>query len=147
MARHITERGISLIKKLEGFSNIMYLDIAGFATIGYGHLVKPNEKDLFKNGISESYATDLLKKDIIAAENAVIRLITVHLNNNQFDALVSFTFNLGAAALQRSSLRRKINREEHESIPAEFMRWIYAGGKKSSGLIHRRKLEAEVYSM
>ena len=48
MARHITERGISLIKKLEGFSNIMYLDIAGFATIGYGHLVKPNEKDLFK---------------------------------------------------------------------------------------------------
>jgi lysozyme len=61
--------------------------------------------------------------------------------------LVSFTFNLGAAALQRSSLRRKINREEHESVPAEFMRWVYAGVKKSSGLIHRRKLEAELYSM
>ena len=69
------------------------------------------------------------------------------LNNNQFDTLVSFTFNVGFDALQRSTLRRKINREEHDSVPAEFMRWVYAGARKVTGLIRRRKLEAELYSM
>jgi len=80
------------------------------------------------------------------AERAVLRLISVPLANGQFDALVSFTFNLGAGALQRSTLRHKVNREEHTDVPAEFIKWIWAGGKKLNGLVKRRKAEAEMYS-
>ena len=62
------------------------------------------------------------------------------------DALGSFTFNLGAGALQRSTLRRKVNREEHSSVPSEFRRWVWAGGRKLTGLIHRREAAAGLYA-
>ena len=144
--RHITENGLKLLKQFEGFSSKIYLDSAGLPTIGYGHLITSAEKHLYKNGTTEAEAMSLLKKDVAIAENAVAHLISVPLNNNQFDALVSFTFNLGSSALQRSTLRAKVNRQEHEQVPAEFMRWVYAGGKKLPGLIKRRKLEANLYS-
>jgi lysozyme len=143
--RHITENGLKLIKSFEGFSNTIYLDEARLQTIGFGHLILPHEKSFFKNGLSISEAESLLKKDLAIAENAVARLIKIPLNNKQFDALVSFTFNVGAAALQRSTLRRKVNRQEHEQVPAEFMLWVYANGRKIPGLIRRRASEAELY--
>ncbi len=142
--RHISANGIALIKQFEGFSSKIYLDRAGLETIGYGHLISPHEKSSFKNGISEAKAETLLQQDLLVAENAVILLIKVLLSNNQFDALVSFTFNLGVGVLQRSTLRCKINREEHDQVPAEFLRWIYADGKKLSGLIKLRKAEAQL---
>lgn len=142
---HITARGLELIKNFEGFSPVIYSDSASLPTIGYGHLIKPNEKELFKAGITKSKAEELLKADVIIAERAVLRLITATLNDNQFDALVSFTFNLGAATLQRSTLRAKVNRSEHESVPTEFLRWVYAGGKRIIGLIRRRQAEADLY--
>ena len=145
--RHITSNGLQLIKKFEGFSSKIYLDSAYLPTVGYGHLIKPHEKHLFKNGITEIQAITLLKQDIAVAENAVARLITVPLTDNQFDALVSFTFNLGAGTLQRSTLRAKLNRQEYWSVPAEMMRWIYAGGRKTQGLILRRMAEVELYSL
>ncbi len=80
-----------------------------------------------------------------AAKRSVLRLITVPLTNSQFDALVSFTFNLGGGALQRSTLRRKVNREEHDDVPAEFLRWVWAGGKKLRGLVRRREAELLLY--
>lgn len=89
---------------------------------------------------------ELLAQDVIVAELAVLRLIRVPLTSGQFDALVSFTFNLGAGALQRSTLRRKVNREEHADVPAELMKWVWAGGRKLNGLVKRRKAEAEMYS-
>jgi len=143
--RHITEVGLSLIKSFEGFSSVIYQDVGGLPTIGYGHLILPQEKPLFKTSITEAEAISLLKKDILLAGRAVTRLINIPLRNNQFDALVSFTFNLGSGTLQRSSLRHKVNREEHEDVPAEFMRWVWAGGKRLPGLIRRRKAEAELY--
>ena len=112
--RHITKKGLELIKSFEGFSSVIYRDSVGLPTIGYGHLIKQDEKSSFKNGITKSKAEELLKADVMLAEKAVTRLITVPLNDNQFDALVSFTFNLGSASLQRSTLREKVNREEHE---------------------------------
>ncbi len=143
--RHITDNGLKLIKSFEGFSSKIYLDSAGLQTIGYGHLILPHEKSSFKNGLSISEAESLLKKDLAIAENAVAPLIKTPLNNNQFDSLVSFTFNVGGVALQRSTLRSKVNRQEHEQVPAEFLRWIYAGGRKIPGLIRRRAAEAELY--
>jgi len=76
---------------------------------------------------------------------AVLRLIDVPLTDGQYDALVSFTFNLGAGALQRSTLRRKANREQHVEVPKQLMRWVWAGGRKLKGLIRRREAEALIY--
>ncbi len=143
--RHITHAGLRLIKEFEGFEPEIYLDAAGLPTIGYGHLIRDGEYAMFKNGITESAAGALLAKDVWAAERAVLRLIKVPLTDNQFDALVSFTFNLGGGALQRSTLRRRINREEHEEVPEQLMRWVWAGGRKLKGLVRRREAEAALY--
>ena len=143
--RHITKNGIDLIKSFEGFESEIYLDAAGLPTIGYGHLIRKGEHKMFENGISEAAGEALLIKDVLAAENAVLRLINVPLTDGQFDALVSFTFNLGGGALQRSTLRRKVNREEHEDVPREFLRWVWAGGRKLKGLVRRREAEAILY--
>ena len=143
--RHVTEAGLNLIKRFEGFSHTIYICPAGYPTIGYGHLVLEHEQDQFATGITQAEATELLRKDVRIAERAVLRLISVPLTDGQFDALVSFTFNLGAGALQRSTLRRKVNRGEHESVPAELMKWVWAAGKRLPGLIRRRKTEALHY--
>lgn len=143
--RHISQQGLALIKRFEGFSPTIYFDAAGLPTIGYGHLLRPGEAEMFARGISEEAGIALLIKDVQKAEQAVLRLVHVPLSEGQFDALVSFTFNLGSGALQRSTLRRKVNREEHADVPPEFMRWVWAGGKKLRGLIRRRDAEAALY--
>jgi len=119
---------------------------AGYPTIGYVHLVTEANKEQFLDGVDEDEALELLRKDVAVAERAVLRLITVPLTQGQFDALVSFTFNLGSGALQRSTLRQKVNREEHDDVPAEFMKWVWAGGRKLKGLVKRRKAEAAIYT-
>lgn len=141
--RHASEDGLRLIRRFEGFSAVPYLCPAGYLTVGYGHVVK--NPDAFRQPITEDEATEILAVDVETAERAVLRLISVPLTDGQFDALVSFTFNLGAGALQRSTLRRKINREDHEDATAEFLRWVWAGGRKLNGLIRRRQAEAALY--
>jgi lysozyme len=141
--RNITQRGIDLIKKYEGFVPHVYRCAGGYDTIGYGHLVR-NRAD-FPRSITRIEAERLLVKDVAIAERAVLRFINVPLTDGQFDALVSFTFNLGAGALQRSTLRSKVNREQHDEVPAEFMRWVRAGGKVQRGLVRRRTEEARMY--
>ena len=144
--RHVTEEGLNLIKRFEGFSPKIYICPAGYPTIGYGHVVLAHEQDQFATGITQAEATELLRKDVRIAERAVLRLISVPLTDGQFDALVSFTFNLGAGALQRSTLRRKVNRGEHEGIPSELMKWVLAAGKRLPGLVRRRQEEGASYA-
>ena len=144
--RHVTEAGLNLIKRYEGFSSTIYICPAGYPTIGYGHLVLEHEQDQFATGITQAEATELLRKDVRIAERAVLRLISVPLTDGQFDALVSFTFNLGAGALQRSTLRRKVNRVEHEGVPAELLKWVWAAGKRLPGLVRRRQAEVVAYA-
>ena len=141
--RHITQEGLDLIKHFEGFSPTVYTCPAGYATIGYGHLIKKDET--FKT-IKEEDAQELLRIDAEAAERAVLRFIDVPLTDGQFDALVSFTFNLGSGALQRSTLRRKVNRQAHGEVPDQFNRWVWAGGRKLKGLIARRRMESSRYA-
>lgn len=143
--RHIKEPGLSLIKKFEGFRSRRYFDPAGFPTIGFGHLILRSEEIMFSTPINREIAESLLRIDVVRAERAVLRNINVPLTDNQFDALVSFTFNLGGGALQRSTLRRKINREDHSGAAREFGRWVWAGGRKLKGLIRRRAASAELY--
>lgn len=141
--RRVGESGLAIIRHFEGFSTLPYLCPAGHWTIGYGHLIK--EPVDTQREITEEEAEELLKADICGAERAVCRLIHAPLEDNQFDALVSFTFNLGGGALQRSTLRQKVNREEHGAVPDEFRKWVYAGGKMLRGLIRRREAEARLY--
>lgn len=143
MHRFTSAQGIDLIKSFESFSPVSYLCPAGLRTIGYGHVILEGE---YYESLSLEAGEDLLKRDLLQMERAVIRNINIALDQNQFDALVSLTFNIGPSALQRSTLRQKINYESGISeIKQEFMKWVYSGGKVLSGLVRRRMAEAELY--
>ena len=143
--RHLTDEGLDLIKRFEGLPPEVYFCPGGWPTIGYGHVVREDERERFADGIDEATAEALLRRDVEIAERAVLRLIRVPLEDGRFDALCSFAYNLGAGALQRSTLRRKVNREEHDAVPAEFGRWVWAGGRRLKGLVRRREAEAGLY--
>ena len=140
--RHISQAGLDLIKEFEGFRGKAYNCPAGHPTIGYGHLIKKGEKF---DRLTEAEAEELLRKDVQIAERAVQRLIDVPLTDGQFDALVSFTFNLGEGALAESTLRRKLNSGAYDEVPEQFMRWVFAGGKKLKGLVRRREAEVGLF--
>ena len=143
--RHITDDGLDLICRFEGFRPTIYICPAGWPTIGYGHVVRDHERKRFADGIDDEIGEELLRHDVGTAVRAVLRLIHVPLTDGKFDALVSFTFNLGAGALQRSTLRRKVNRDEHDAVLAELRRWVWAGGRKLKGLVRRREAEVGRY--
>jgi len=143
--RSITEQGLQLIKQFESFSPTIYLCPARVPTIGYGRVVKKHEMAKFKVGIDHAIALELLKEDVKQAERAVLSLIRVPLTDGQFSALVSFCFNLGSGALQRSTLRCVVNRAEHDRVPRELAKWVWAGGRKLRGLILRRAAESALY--
>ena len=94
--------------------------------------------------ITDAEAIELLSRDLAIAEAAVRRLIAVPLTKSQFDALVSFTFNVGEGALEKSTLRRRINQGNWELAKRELVRWVFADGKKLKGLVVRREEEAEL---
>lgn len=138
----MSETGLSLIRHFEGFSATPYRCPAGYLTIGYGHVLAPGEDFQL---IDHAKAGHLLQQDVKQAEQAVAALIEVALRPHQFDALVSFTFNLGSGALQRSTLRRVVNRGEHDEVPAQLQRWVFAGGRRLPGLVCRRHAESRLY--
>lgn len=138
-----SQAGIDLIKMFEGFSPSTYICPAGYPTIGWGHVVLKHEK--FPATITKAEGEHILKNDLVQFERSVERLIVVDLNQNQFDALVSFTFNLGGGALQRSTLRQRLNREDYAGAADEFLRWVWAGGKRLRGLIRRREAERDLF--
>lgn len=136
--------GLAIIQHFEGFAAMPYRCPAGYWTVGFGHLIQPGED--FSHGISRAQAERLLLADVAVAERAVWRLITVPLNSNQFSALVSWTFNLGGGALQRSTLRRRLNRGDYDGTPAQMLRWNKAGGRVLAGLTRRRQAEAALFT-
>ena len=109
-------------------------------------MVREDERERYADGVDEAAAEELLRRDAETAERAVLCFIRVPLADGPFDALGSFAFNLGAGALQRSTLRRKVNREEHGAVPAEFRRWVWAGGRRLKGLVRRREAEVALYA-
>ncbi len=138
----ISQSGVELIKKFEGYSAKRYADVAGKSTIGYGHLIREGEN---YTEITKDDAEALLRMDINYAERAVQRNVSVPLTQGQYDALVSFTYNLGEGNLRSSTLLKKLNAGDYDSAASEFLRWVYAGGKKIKGLENRRKKEAELF--
>jgi lysozyme len=142
------QKGIELIKSVEGLYLRPYLCPAGVYTIGYGTTRYPDGRKVAKTdkSITFSQATDYLKYDLKRFELAVDALIRDDINQNQFDALVSFTYNLGEGNLKASTLAKKVNANPQDaSIAKEFDKWVMADGKKLAGLVKRRKAEAELY--
>lgn len=143
------EKGIALIKKFEGFAARPYKDPIGIPTIGYGVIRYPNGASVTMADapLSEKQASDMLALLLAQTyEKDVRRLVKQPLAQNQFDALVSFTYNLGGTNLSRSTLLKKINISPNDpTIAAEFVKWNRAGGKVLAGLTRRRKEEAELY--
>ena len=137
----LSPQGLALIKHFEGFSPEPYQCSAGRWTIGYGHLIKGEER--FMQPIDEPTAEALLKEDVRQAEQAVCRLVKVPLSQGQFDALVSFVFNLGQGAFSQSTLLRLLNAENYREAAKQFTRWDFAGGKRIAGLSRRRAAEKE----
>lgn len=137
----MTQQGLELIKKYEGLRLEAYKCPAGVWTIGYGHT-----KGVVKGmKISKEEAEQLLQQDVSVFELQVINTVG-KLSDCKIDALVSFAYNVGIAAFRNSTLCRKVKANSDDpAIRNEFMKWIYAGGKKLQGLERRRKEEADVY--
>ena len=143
----ISPRGLSLLKQFEGCRLIPYKDSAGLWTIGYGHLIADGKTlpDSAKYKITQKQADLLLKYDVIPREKAVERLCAVPLSQNEFDALVSFVFNLGAGCFQRSTIRQKLNRGDRAGAAKVLLRYNRAGGKVIKGLVNRRMAEFKLF--
>jgi len=144
-----SKKGLDLIKRFEGWSSTPYLDPVGIPTIGYGftYYLPSRQKVTMKDKpLTLAQGDEMLRQVLVTYENDVNRLVKAKLNQNQFDALVSFTYNLGGSNLASSTLLKKININSCDSsIGQEFVKWVYAGGKKYDGLIRRRKEEAKLY--
>lgn len=139
---------VELIKRFEECKLNAYLDPIGIPTIGYGSIMWPDGKRVkLGQKITLQQAEDMLKWEIdIKAKPVNSLLAKVAVNQNQFDALISFAYNLGIGALTRSTLLKKVIANPCDaSIMDEFMKWVNAGGKKLAGLVRRRKAEADLY--
>lgn len=132
--------GIALIKRFEGLRLKAYLDPVGVPTIGYGHTYLVNIND---PAITEEEADRLLAEDLKLYEKAVTEMVKVPITQNQFDALISFAFNLGTGALRGSTLMKKLN--AGQPCAEEFLRWNMAGGKALPGLTRRRQAEKRLF--
>lgn len=138
----ISNKGLDLIKFYEGLELEAYKCAAGVLTIGYGWTHDVKEGDT----ITEERAEELLREGIVQYENAVNDLVNVPLEQHQFDALVSWVYNLGKANLAASTLLKKVNAQEFDEVPEQIKRWNKAGGKVLEGLIKRRESEAHLWS-
>ena len=134
----ISEEGKALIKKFEGCKLDSYRCSANVATIGYGHIKGVSDGD----SCTKDEADQMLAEDLEEFEGYVDKLVTVDLEQNQFDALVAWTFNLGPTNLKSSTMLRVLNEGKHENVPSEMKRWNKAGGETLEGLIRRREAES-----
>ena len=147
----LSDRGIEFIGRFEGFRGALYNDPAGHCTIGYGHLVhrgrcNGSEPAELRAGITRERAAQLLRSDAAVAVAAVRDSVAVALTQAQFDALVSFTFNVGAGAFRRSTLLARLNAGRHEAVPAQLRRWVTASGRTLPGLVARREAESRLFT-
>jgi lysozyme len=152
----MSDHGCSLLTQWEGFRNTEYKDAAGLPTIGVGHLLTPAECSAgcvaingdsvsCSGGLTDSQVQDLLKQDLKRFEEAVTECVAVPIAQNQFDALVSFCFNVGIDDFKKSSLLKALNAGNFADVPDELRRWTSAGGQRVEGLVNRRENEIKLW--
>lgn len=137
----ISNKGIEFIKQWEGLKLVAYQDIGDIWTIGVGHT-----KDVSPGmTITMAQAEEFLRQDVAEFEEAIAHLIKVPLNQNQYDALISFSFNLGVGALTKSTLLKLLNKGDYTGAANEFIKWCRANGKIVEGLMRRRAAEKRLF--
>jgi lysozyme len=154
----VSEACLADIRHHEGVRNKPYRDVVALWTVGVGHLMYPDQaalKQPERNAYqlrpedfrvwSNEEVNELLKNDLKRFESGVLRLCPGPLTQGQMDGLVSFAFNVGLGALQRSGLRAKHNRQDYDGAADEFLKWTKAGGKVFPGLVKRRTAERNLY--
>jgi lysozyme len=152
----MSDHGIGLLTQWEGFKTNVYDDGVGVATIGVGHALTPSEKSggalnidgtqvPYSDGISSDQVEALLACDLHKYENALNDAIAVDLAQNQFDALVSFSFNIGIAGFQGSTVLKDVNNSNFDAVPDDLRKWEKAGGVFNQGLANRRENEIKLW--
>lgn len=142
----LSHNGVQALKQFEGLRLQAYKDTGGVWTIGYGSITmfgKPVTEGLV---CTEADAEKQKTMDLAWAQTAVNKLVRVPLTQNQFDALVSFVYNVGETAFSRSTLLKVLNQRNFAEAVKQFLRWVYDNGKFVIGLENRRKKEAELFS-
>jgi lysozyme len=150
---NISQRGIDLLKEMEGFQPKPYNDSAGFSTVGYGTLLHRGKVDFsnpldkqYEKGISVDEAEQLLRVHLrVEVEPIVARSVRVSLTQHQYDALCCFTYNIGSHAFEKSTLVKLLNLGSYATVPEQMMKWIMAGGHVVEGLKNRREREIALW--
>lgn len=144
---NISDKGLNFIKRFEGVRNRPYRCSAGLWTVGVGHLIGDGKSlpESWNRTFTKEEIDALLIRDISRFERGVRMYIKVPLRQSEFDALCSFSFNLGLGTLQRSTLRQKINRYDKEGAAKEILKYCRAGGKIIKGLQRRREAEYQMF--
>ena len=146
--RLVNKAGIDLIKGFEGLFLKPYLCPAKIPTIGYGTIKYPSgvSVSLKDAAITEEQATKYLEHEVSEKAKAVERMVKVEINDNEFAALVSFAYNVGTGALEKSTLLKLLNSNvDKTAVADQFLRWNKAGGKELSGLTRRRQAERSLF--
>ena len=150
-------KGLTFLIRMEGKINTVYKDSAGLDTIGVGHLITKPEKATgkiligdslidFIHGLTDNEVETLLKQDLARFERTINTLVRTSLTQNQYDALVSFCFNVGQTAFTNSSLLKELNKSNYSGIANELRKWKNSGGKPDPILIKRRESEIELFN-
>ena len=139
------EAGLNLIKSFESLYLDAYLDPVGIPTIGYGTIRIDGQPVQMGTTITEDQANHYLQTEVEKFEKAVNKHVTVQLTQNQFDALICFTYNLGDGNLLKSTLLKKLNQGDYQGAAAEFEKWNMAGGRPLAGLTRRRLAERDLF--
>ena len=134
-------KGIELIKHFEGCELEAYKCAAGVWTIGYGHIKGVTPESV----ITQEQAEQMLVEELNEYEGYINDMVTTPLSQNQFDALVSWVYNLGGGNLKASTLLKVLNSGDYNGVPEQIMRWNKAGGKVLEGLTRRRQAEADLF--
>lgn len=146
---HASHAGVALICDFEGFFPRPYNDPVGHATIAYGHLIHRGNVTAADRAhwgtLTEKEGAALLARDLASYEQAVRDAVKVPINQNQFDALTSFAYNVGTGALRSSTLMRRLNAGDKAGAADEFLKWDRADGQRLPGLTRRRKAERALF--
>ena len=144
---NVSQRGIDMLKHHEGVRCKPYRDCVGLWTVGVGHLIGDGKSlpDEWNKTFTMEEVDALLRKDLARFERGVQKFCPVPLKQGEFDAHVSFSFNLGLGVLQRSTLRQKILRDDKKGAAEEILKYNKAGGKIVKGLVNRRNDEYQLF--
>ena len=157
MNMKMSENGKRKLAEWEGVELNVYRDVAGLPTIGVGHLLTKDELSSGKitlkgapvkygSGLTQPQVMDLLAQDLARFEKTINECVKVPLNQNQFDSLVAFSFNVGPDAFKSSTLLKVVNQSQFADVPNQLRRWVHSGGQVSKGLANRRQREIELWS-